>query len=640
MSKGEIEEIGKYRILGQIGEGAMGVVYRALDPVLNRPVAIKVMSDALARDTDLRGRFLREAQSAGSLQHPNVITIYDFGEVDGHPFIAMEFVEGADLNEILGQNSQLTLVEKIDVLIDVLNGLAYAHKRGIVHRDIKPANIRIDEEGRARIMDFGIAHLTSSNITRTGVMVGTPAYMAPEQITDGAVSAASDIFSVGAVMYELLTGTQAFRGETLQSVMYKIVSVPTPPLRVEFQTLRPEQHTSISKALDAIVARALDKQPAARFENAQEMATALADVRERVLEGQAPVRSASLRASVARVMADAPESKTRRARRRIVAVGVGAGVLVAGAAIALYVSGRQSRQSFASVASPAIPPATVNPETPSTPPVRPSVPTAASPSPPTQSVARGNAPPTSARGKSPAGSTPTAEELGLFRALQSTALDARRRAADAGASVAQLDSGDQHNKRASALVLEGRMAEAGAHLNQAAVAWSAAERTARLANSAAAAAPVKTISVDPPKQQAAPPVVAAVSPPQTPPPAVAQQNSATPVPAPPNPTAEIAAAVAAYARALETRDVGAVRRAYPSITASQAKGWEQFFSTLRTLRVTLAVNGLDVTGTTADAKVSGTYDYVTDAGRAMQQPVSFQASFRRTGSVWQLAAVH
>ena len=217
MAKSEIAEIGKYKILGQIGEGAMGVVYRALDPVLNRPVAIKVMSDALARDTDLRGRFLREAQSAGSLQHPNIITIYDFGEVDGHPFIAMEFVEGADLNELLEQKTPMTLVEKLDVLIDVLNGLAFAHKRGIVHRDIKPGNIRIDGDGRARVMDFGIAHLNSSTMTRTGVMVGTPAYMSPEQITGGDVSPASDLFAVGAVMYELLVGVQAFRGESLQA---------------------------------------------------------------------------------------------------------------------------------------------------------------------------------------------------------------------------------------------------------------------------------------------------------------------------------------------------------------------------------------------------------------------------------------
>ncbi|HEY9225152.1 MAG TPA: serine/threonine-protein kinase, partial [Gemmatimonadaceae bacterium] len=203
MSRNGVTEVGKYRVIEQVGEGAMGVVYRALDPVLNRTVAIKVMSDALARDDDLRNRFLREAQAAGSLQHPNVITIYDFGEVDGHLFIAMEFVAGDDLEDILRKTTPLTTVDRIDILVDVLSGLAYAHKRGVIHRDVKPANIRIDEEGRARIMDFGIAHLQSSKLTRTGLMVGTPAYMAPEQVTGGPVSAQTDIFSVGAVMYEL-----------------------------------------------------------------------------------------------------------------------------------------------------------------------------------------------------------------------------------------------------------------------------------------------------------------------------------------------------------------------------------------------------------------------------------------------------
>src|SRR5437016_2219013 len=200
MSPQGITEIGKYRILEQVGEGAMGVVYRATDATLNRPVAIKVMSDAIARNDDLRGRFLREAQAAGSLQHPNVITIYDFGEVDGHLYIAMEFVEGEDLEDLLAKHVALSLVDKLDVIVDVLGGLAYAHKRGIVHRDVKPANIRIDEEGRARIMDFGIAHLTSSNMTRTGVMVGTPAYMAPEQIVGSGITPATDLFSVGAVL--------------------------------------------------------------------------------------------------------------------------------------------------------------------------------------------------------------------------------------------------------------------------------------------------------------------------------------------------------------------------------------------------------------------------------------------------------
>jgi serine/threonine-protein kinase len=200
-------KIGKYDVEERVGEGAMGVVYRAVDPVLKRRVAIKVMSDAFAQNDDLRERFLREAQAAGSLQHPNVITIYDFGDVDGHPYIAMEFVEGQDVAELIAHQVPLSVVDKLDLAIGVLQGLAYAHRRGIVHRDIKPANIRIDDEGKARIMDFGVAHLASSNMTKSGVMLGTPSYMAPEQIVGGKVGPQTDIFSVGAVLYELLTGS-------------------------------------------------------------------------------------------------------------------------------------------------------------------------------------------------------------------------------------------------------------------------------------------------------------------------------------------------------------------------------------------------------------------------------------------------
>ena len=156
-----ISKIGKYDIVDVLGEGAMGVVYRAVDPVLGREVAIKVMNDALARDEDFRTRFLREARAAGSLQHPNVITVYDCGEVD------------ADLEQLMGESTPLTTTNKIEIIIGVLNALSYAHKRGIVHRDIKPANIRVNEEGRALIMDFGIAHIQSSNMMKTGMMVET-----------------------------------------------------------------------------------------------------------------------------------------------------------------------------------------------------------------------------------------------------------------------------------------------------------------------------------------------------------------------------------------------------------------------------------------------------------------------------------
>jgi eukaryotic-like serine/threonine-protein kinase len=264
-------KIGKYDVEERVGEGAMGIVYRALDPVLQRRVAIKVMSDAFAQNDDLRERFLREAQAAGSLQHPNVITIYDFGEVEGHLYIAMEFVEGQDVAELLAHEVPLTVTHKVDIAIGVLQGLAFAHKRGIVHRDIKPANIRVDADGNARIMDFGVAHLASSEMTRTGVVIGTPSYMAPEQILGGKVGPEADIFSVGAVLYELLTGTRPFAGGPLQAVMYRVLSEPPMPVDVAVPGLPAK--------LNEIVMRALAKEPDKRYNSALAMANDLLSVR-------------------------------------------------------------------------------------------------------------------------------------------------------------------------------------------------------------------------------------------------------------------------------------------------------------------------------------------------------------------------
>ena len=625
MAKSEIAEIGKYRILGQIGEGAMGVVYRALDPVLNRAVAIKVMSDALARDTDLRGRFLREAQSAGSLQHPNVITIYDFGEVDGHPFIAMEFVEGADLHELLEKKATLSLIEKLDVIIDVLNGLGYAHKRGIVHRDIKPANIRIDEDGRARVMDFGIAHLASSNMTRTGVMVGTPAYMCPEQITGGEVTPASDIFAVGAVLYELLTGVQAFRGESLQTVMYKIVSAPTPELKMTATGLSPDKGTSVAKTLNAIVMKALDKDAERRYESALDMANALGDVRMRLLDDDDPIRTTSLRATVAKAMANTEEHNVRQRRNRVSMLVGGAVLLFVALPAIVYFSRERATPSPASAVA-----ANAAVEVPARAPVQ------APGTPAPAQAATANVPPAAVvpLAKSPAASTPPSRDLAILRTLQSTALDVRRRAVDAGATTEQLNAGDVHNRTANVLALQGKTVEATDHFNQATTQWTAAERSARAAAQVAQA--TRSPTVEPPRPQ--PPVQAPVV-------ASTTVQQANPIPqAPPapasTPAADIASAVAAYARALESRDVGTVRRAYPGITSAQAKGWEQFFGTLRTLRVSLGVSGLDVSGSSAEAKLVGTYDYVTDGGKATQQAVAFQAAFVREGSAWQLVSVH
>ncbi len=168
-----MERIGKFDIVELLGRGAMGMVYKGMDPALARHVAVKVMTAHLEMDPELRARFYREAQAAGSLQHPNIVTVYELGDASGQPFIAMEFVPGRDLDDIITAREPLTIVEKVDIVEQVCRGLAYAHERNIIHRDVKPANIRVTEMGQVKLMDFGVAHLISSELTQTGSVMGT-----------------------------------------------------------------------------------------------------------------------------------------------------------------------------------------------------------------------------------------------------------------------------------------------------------------------------------------------------------------------------------------------------------------------------------------------------------------------------------
>ena len=512
----------------------------------------------------------------------------------------------------------MTLVEKLDVLIDVLNGLAFAHKRGIVHRDIKPGNIRIDGDGRARVMDFGIAHLNSSTMTRTGVMVGTPAYMSPEQITGGDVSPASDLFAVGAVMYELLVGVQAFRGESLQTVMYKIVSAPAPEIKMTVTSLALDRGASVTRSLNAIAAKAMAKEVSDRYASAPDMASALSDVRMHLLDDDDPIRTTSLRATVAKAMANTQKAGIRERRNHAALLAVAAVLVLV--LVPAFVFWTRSHAILAPAPAAESTPAPV-----------------ASLSPPASAPASAAAPPAQTPPASMATSrAPSTRELSVLRSQQSAALEARRRAIDAGASAEQLSAGDEHNRLANALARQGKTADAGNHLGVASAQWSASERTARTA-SVAAAQTARATNAEAPRQQVVAATPAVVSAP------VQQAAVGPPAPSPQpasNAAVEIGAAVAAYARALESRDVGAVRSAYRGITPAQAKGWEQFFGTLQTLRASLSVNGLEVNGGSADARLVGTYDYVTAGGKSAQQAVAFQAAFRREGSAWQLVSVH
>ena len=259
--------IGRYAIKGRIGRGGMGMVYRGLDEALEREVAVKTLTVEGALDDESRRRFEIEAKAAAKLQHPNIITVFELGEDRGVPFIAMELLPGVDLEALVRSKDSLLLQEKLEIVVQVLRGLAYAHEHGIVHRDIKPSNIRLLDDGSVKIMDFGIAKLGGTGVTRTGMMVGTVNYMSPEQIRGQRLDGRSDVFSVGVILYELLGGHRPFPGQSPTQVLYKIVNEPHPPL---------QDLGEVEPRLQAIVDRALAKDPAGRYAGAAHMADDLA----------------------------------------------------------------------------------------------------------------------------------------------------------------------------------------------------------------------------------------------------------------------------------------------------------------------------------------------------------------------------
>jgi hypothetical protein len=259
--------IGRYEILQLVGRGGMGVLYRARDHALERDVALKMMLMDFTLDPTAHERFQREAKAVARLQHRNVVTIHELGEADGAPYIVMEFLGGKDLDTILHDQTPLTLAEKLDIASQLCEGLGYAHEQGIVHRDIKPGNVRVLDDGTVKILDFGIAKFALSSVTQSGTIMGTPSYMAPEQVMGQVVDGRADLFSAGVLLYELLAGKKPFIGEAPTAVVYQIMHVEPPAVRLAIPDL-PE-------ALDEIVARALKKNPDERYSHASEMAADL-----------------------------------------------------------------------------------------------------------------------------------------------------------------------------------------------------------------------------------------------------------------------------------------------------------------------------------------------------------------------------
>jgi serine/threonine-protein kinase len=318
--------VGKYELRHQIGRGAMGVVFEAYDTVIERRVALKMLrTDVFAPEQlpDVRARFKREAHSAGRLSHPNIVTIFDYGEHEGAPYIAMDLMTGEELSRSLESGARMPLPQVVRVMEQLLGALAYAHEAGIVHRDVKPSNVFVLRDGSIKMVDFGLARIEASNLTETGTLLGTPAYMSPEQFLGLPVDARSDVFSAGVILYQMLTGDRPFTGSP-STIMQKVLRQDP----VEPSVLNP----TLSAAWDDLIKRALAKKPDDRLQSARQFADYTRLVAEgKVLPGNTPSGDATVVID-ATVRIAPPRSST--SRRGIWAIVSAAAVLVVAGALA------------------------------------------------------------------------------------------------------------------------------------------------------------------------------------------------------------------------------------------------------------------------------------------------------------------
>ncbi len=313
-----ISHLGRYEVVGEIGQGAMGVVYKARDPLIDRIVAIKTINLNLADDEkeEYEGRFYQEAKAAGRLSHQNIVTVFDVGKSGDIAYIAMEYLQGRELRDILDEEKQLPVEQALDIVIQVAQGLAYAHEHNIIHRDVKPSNIMVVRDGHVKITDFGIARMESASVrTQTGMVLGSPKYMSPEQVTGKHLDQCSDVFSLGVMLYEMLAGQVPFAGENVNAIMYQIINTTPPPP----STL----NSKVPNMLNFIVAKALSKDVANRYQSAKEFASDLRACRDMLLRST-PVEANKQPSQILNAIPATGRTSTEDEEHRPVAVGLSA----------------------------------------------------------------------------------------------------------------------------------------------------------------------------------------------------------------------------------------------------------------------------------------------------------------------------
>lgn len=627
----------------------MGVVYRAHDTLLERVVALKIIATSIEANPELRERFFREARAAGQLSHRNIITIHDLGEHEGQPYLAMEFLTGEDLQHRLARQEPMSLRRKLEVAAEICEGLSYAHRRGLIHRDIKPANIFITDDGVVKLLDFGLARMVASELTRSNMMMGTVNYMAPEQVRGERTDHRADIFSFGVVFYEMLSGRKAFQGDSFATTLYKILQDVPEPLHNIDATLPSE--------IVWLVERALAKPRDERYQDLSDLSRDLAIIRQHLSGADAvtmagsglpghrpqsdpprtPSHGGTRSAEAAAERAASGTQPSRRSWAALAAVGV--------AVVALAVTGWW----FALRPSPGantVPEKVATPPVESKEPVSPPVPAAPPPRPEERSTAGQVAEDTQQAQRR------TADEA---RLRMTRAKAAARQAGPAATGSAAYVAAAAAEREAVRLFNARQLPEATAKFYEA----SGLFRSAELTSAAAPAPPSQRAESKPqpaPTPPAAPPSVSSTPslPPgesqiQLPPaPAPRVPPPAAPPPKPTAPPATTAAEgtaspvandairelVRRYEQALEARNIDALKRIWPTLQGSQEDAMRKEFAYAR--RIDVGIDDLDITvsGGSGTATFLRRYELATVDGQRHSSNSRTTMSVRRAGADW------
>ena len=593
--------LNKFELHQLIGEGAMGVVWKAYDTILRRYVALKLLGSTFVKTPEMRERFLREARAAGALQHPNIVTVYDLGEAEGQLFIAMELVEGTDLSDLIAARDPLALERKLDIVIEVLQGLSYAHDRGVIHRDIKPSNVRVASDGRVKIMDFGIARLQSAEATGSGSIIGTPTYMAPEQITNGAITPATDVFAVGCLLYELLTYEKPFEGESVHGVLYQVLTTDPRPLR----TVAP----SIPASLERVVIRAMAKAPQDRYETAKQMRATLVGIRAALSgAGETTTQRISLG-----TLSDAVLSLVRP-------ISLRARMLVLGALGTMAVV-----LAYTSLRSPATAAPLVGPSEG----VAPAAPPAGAL--PAVAALRDSVLAVRGRAERAGAQKNTVPSWNIAETMLASADQAVRAGEQTRATSMYGGAVDQYRKAGrEAVVLRSEAEQLISRANTAVRALGARPEAARAVNALARAdSLLKAGDFTLAKLAASDAEQTAIG-----------LGVAPPSPQPAEPRAALDVLLQDLGRAVASERIANLKALYPTMTARDVASWRTFFRGAERLSAKFTAEQLTVRGDSASASVSGIYAFVPRGGGTQREDrPHFAMRFKKTATGWRIASV-